>query len=66
MIDFYGWMYEIDEDTYHGSWGNIRRITQWVNDLEINARNRNNTQMFVKTIEKTTKLNLYLMIDIEF
>lgn len=43
MIDFYGWMYEIDEDTYHGSWGNIRRITQWVNDLEINARNRNNT-----------------------
>ena len=35
MMDFYGWMYEIDEDTYHGSWGNIRRITQWVKEEKL-------------------------------
>mgnify|MGYP006060552099 CR=1 FL=1 len=32
MINFYGWMYEIDEDTYHGSWDNIGRITQWIKE----------------------------------
>ena len=52
----------------YNDWQSLSMLIDKINNLlrEINARNRNNTKMFVKTIEKTTKLNLNLLINIKF